>query len=246
MNNFANFDRSQIFPSIKLKFPNASFCFFHGSMLTRTENQLSDVDVIVVTSDTCQPFREEFIVEKRVYDAFIFDAESLNGAMHGLHRNCSGALAYGVANGVVLPQANAVSTKLANLAKRLCARPMVASQSLLTLRRHSLTKVMDDLPYAKSPSERTLLAIDAAKNIVEVRLLADGKGMNSAKYSARLFFARWPEQFAQIELALQNAFAGEPEVLIALCNQALLQIGGPLRGTLRMDLPNSLRLSLPP
>jgi predicted nucleotidyltransferase len=232
-------DLKQIFSVVKKRYPTASFCFFHGSMLSGSHTPGSDVDVIVVLSQRCRPFREEFRSRNFLFDAFIFDPESLNGTMHGLYRNCSSTLFRAVSEGLVLPAPTAVSEQLVTAARKLSSRQMLPNESIVVIRRHKLTAIYDDLRFCRAAPERVMLAMEAVRLIVEIRLLACGEGVHSTKHSARAYFERFSNDYSQLMASLNQAIVDDIEPLLSICEQALDLIGGPLREGFRQELADA-------
>src|SRR5450830_521001 len=229
-----------VFNAISQRYKNISFCFFYGSYLTNKMHPASDIDVISIVKGEIIPFREHFMVDNKVFDSFVFDAESLHAAMLQSYASGSFTLVKSILAAKPLPYPTSVSVKLKEIAFELQKNVNVNLDRIFFMARHRLESVINDLMYCDE-NDRIALSSAAYRIITEALLIHLGGGIQGVKHGGRYLRGRMPADYALLQQALCDAVSGDIRDLAKWAQVTLDKIGGPLGTNFRERLPQLAR-----
>lgn len=230
--------------TVSSKYENNLFSFFFGSFAKGTNIQKSDLDLIVINDRPVEPFQEKFLSEGILFDVFVFDAESLNGALHDSVKSGNFALVNALLESTVLPNSNAISEKLISSAKKIKSIGFLRSQTSIIKQRQYITSLIDGLLSPSLNEEKNMLVVNLYKSVVETFLIAGGAGLAQNKHAIRALKLINENLLKRLNSSFQSAISGEVTPLIEIANEALDQIGGSLRDGYKIYLRPPSRISL--
>jgi hypothetical protein len=176
-----------------------------------------------------------------LFDVFVHDAESLNGALHSARLSGKFAIVDAVRNGVVFPQKTETSDLLQNIAQRVRTAGFLFQHRNFV--RQYITGVIDDISSSTCQLERTRVSIDLYSKTSEVALINLGEGICDRKYAAQALKRHRPEFQFSLDCALRKALDDDPSELIELAKKVLDECGGELREGFRQSIsPNRMPL----
>lgn len=225
------------------KYSDAAFCFVYGSAARGTERPSSDIDLIVVYSTMVTPYREKFVRGGFLMDVFVYDEESLNGALHMARAACNLVTVNAVMSAIALPAATPASEQLMEVARRIKRAGYLISNK--PFRRQFVTNLLDDLADCVVAAERNALCVELYRSCCEIMLICGGAGTCKGKYVARRLTEIDPGMQAKLDQALSESLYGHIAPLVELAHQVLALIGGPLREGFRINTPGVTRMPLP-
>lgn len=214
--------------------------FLAGSVIRGEATPASDLDIVVVYERLPNAYREAFAYGGWPVEAFVNDAETLEGFFELDRRRGLPAMMSMVWEGVEVPEASDFSDRLKRLARELLeAGPPPWDAEELTLRRYRLTDWVDDMRFPRSGEELVAtgawLYQDAAEFYFRTRGLwsAHSKTIPRRLREADADFA---ERFLR---AFDALFAGKrPEPAVALVEELLEPFGGLLFEGFRREASN--------
>lgn len=214
--------------------------FLAGSVMRGEATPASDLDIVVVYERLPNAYREAFAYGGWPVEAFVNDAETLEGFFELDRRRGLPAMMSMVWEGVAVPEASEFSERLKRLAGELLeAGPPPWDEEELTLRRYRLTDWVDDMRFPRSGEELVAtgawLYQDAAEFYFRTRGLwsAHSKTIPRRLREADADFA---ERFLR---AFDALFAGKrPEPAVALVEELLEPFGGLLFEGFRREASN--------
>lgn len=232
-------------------YPGFEFILHFGSTADGTAHPLSDIDLLIVFEKPVRPFRETRRWNDALFDAWIYDLETLNGVIHQARGGPSQVMLDIVISARVLPDMTERASLLKTAARRIRdAGPLMQDRREL---RHLLTGLIDALRRrcersaadVGAENERLAFALDLHNVMQQTLLTLTGAGgFRRAQAIARLrtFDAAFFDAQTQ---AMRDACGGRFEPLLAAADELLARLGGPLREGLRSPLADSLRIPLP-
>jgi hypothetical protein len=236
--------KEDIYQVLSGRYPSIDFVFLYGSVQRGTATALSDIDCVVLTTDTIRPYRECFADSGRLFDVYVFDPASLNAAL----RRCSAVgepmLIHAVASAEALPTANDVSEKLLAIARELSAVPFEPPPAMIRTLRQALTSVLDDLTVEISGFERTMRLVELMMAVAQSRMLMCGAGSRSFRYMGRVLSEHDQTGTAELDAAFQEALGGAQQQLVDLGQRMLDALGGAFREGYKTPLPELPRIAL--
>ena len=238
-----SFSEKVILDAVEKFYAGSSFCFFYGSFLKKTNDKNSDIDLIVVYERAIQAFRQKFIFQEFLFDVFVYDAESLNGALHMARQNGQFVTVDAIIDSAVLPHSTDTSKILKEVAIRVKKAGYLFQNRAFV--QQYITNILDDLETTDAPGEKTMLCIDLYRALVDIVLINGGAGVCSRKYAAKALSVIDPELQSELNEALASSFSGRHQSLIAIAKKILAVLGGPLREGFRMNIQENFRMPLP-
>jgi predicted nucleotidyltransferase len=222
------------------RYEGARVLFLAGSVIRGEATPASDLDIVVVYERLPNAYREAFAYGGWPVEAFVNDAETLEGFFELDRRRGLPAMMSMVWEGVEVPEASDFSDRLKRLARELLeAGPPPWDAEELTLRRYRLTDWVDDMRFPRSGEELVAtgawLYQDAAEFYFRTRGLwsAHSKTIPRRLREADADFA---ERFLR---AFDALFAGKrPEPAVALVEELLEPFGGLLFEGFRREASN--------
>lgn len=243
MSNLVELDHGEIIKILKSRYPSMAYSFFYGSRALGCADYNSDLDIIVVVTDSTSPFREKFREGGVLFDAFVYDEETLNGGLHAARTTGSFVLVDAVSSAIILPSANENALILREVAKRVkVAGYNFTHQSQL---RQFISNILDDMETSEAIDERRMLSIELYRTLSETALIYMGQGICSRKHAAKTI-RKTDRSFASLlENSLSAAMSGNTKSLIYIAEGLLTKLGGPLREGFVTPIPNPGRVPLP-
>lgn len=222
-------------------YPGA-FGFFYGSRCNGGATATSDVDLIVVFEDPCRSYREKFVFQGFLFDVFVYDAQSLHGAIAATSRHGQFGNINALLSATTLPHPTPLSLALTQAAA--LARTNGFKLPDTAFFRQYLSNAIDDLLGQPSRGEITMLAVDLYKTLVELVLIDAGHGVCNRKHASRLLSQVDPGLHRQLDGALGAAVGGDVAPIVALARTVLQRFGGELRAGFRMPMDGLPRLPI--
>lgn len=225
------------------RYPGFSFVLFHGSTSRGNGHADSDVDLFVIFADQRAPCRESFVERGKVFDVFVYDAETLHLQLHSARRSWQTAVLDIVCSSVTLPRENAISTYLRKSAERIRSTPPPTEDALMF--RVLLTNLLRDLRLAQDRWEIQALAIELYKTLSTKALREHGVGGHVRKHCRAALLAVEPEYCLQLDELFESTIrAGDAAGFIRLGELVLDKLGGALATEFTIPLVDGKRLPL--
>lgn len=242
MRTSQNFDEKHCCQIALSRYPGAQATMFYGSSAQGTARSTSDIDMLVIVKSPASPFREKFEQAGRIFDVFVYDAESLNGAMI-LERSAQSMVLINIVAGArIFPPSSALASSIQAAAIRL--RNARSTTLELDAARHQITSLIDDIQdYGKEPGADRLM-VELYKSIYDLALLSIGCGCFGGKHAARLLGQRNAALAKDLECGLVKALNGDPSSLLDLATTVLRGLGGELRQGYYAPLGAPIRVPL--
>jgi predicted nucleotidyltransferase len=229
--------------AIESGYKGSAFCYFYGSFAEGTNDEYSDVDLIIVYEKPIQPYREKFLFEGYLFDVFIYDAESLNGILNAARTTAQFTTVNAVLNSVTLPSETELSGQLREVAKRVKHVGYIFQNK--AFRQQYITNILDDLKTSTKKNERHMLCVDLYRSMVDLILMMSGAGSHSRKHAARELTEYDPEFHARLDAAFIQALTDDITPLTDIADEVLKPLGGALREGFRMNYSDITRIPLP-
>jgi len=225
------------------RYTGYSFVLFHGSRLHGTATPESDVDIIVVYRDAVQPFREIFLSRDYVFDAFVYDVETINFYLLFSKKICNTSVVSILNSCITLPEATDQSICLLAVAKEMETVP--CSLGNIDARRIFLTNLINDIQKSTDHSELVLLSSEISKIMIDIILAKKGVGGVFRKYTHSALKKNAPDFYLELNCATKQAvlFANK-EPILKIAREILAGLGGELKDGFKMFLPDGKRLPL--
>ncbi|MYM83486.1 hypothetical protein GTP44_16170 [Duganella sp. FT50W] len=241
---FESSDFSSLIQNVlQSRYPGCDFAYFYGSASKQCHNADSDLDLLVVFTTAIQPFREKFVQDGILFDVFVYDAESLSGAIHNARTHGKFVTVDAVLEAMTLPAETPTSITLKTAASRVKRAGFLFTQK--SFFRQYVTSILDDLQDQLSDGERILLAVDLFKLVIDIALICHGVGLCTRRHAARQMERVAPAAYAALCDALNHAMAGDTDALRTLARHHLDLLGGPLRDGFRQPITDAPRMPLP-
>jgi len=229
------------------KYPDAKVIFLAGSIIRGAGTSFSDLDLVVVFEHLPAAYRESFYFKGYPVEAFVHDPETLNYFFYEVDRP-SGipALAQMISEGIEMPQANALSRTLKNLAAAVIqlGPPKLSEEEVRKLR-YDITNLVDDIREPRSKAELvgtgTQLYEALANHYFRSNNLWSAKGKSIPRILQQAdedLCSRYLNAFAELFVD------GHPENVISLAEEILEPSGGFLFERHRLEAPENYRKPL--
>jgi hypothetical protein len=225
------------------RYPGHSFVFFHGSNSRNMGRSDSDIDLFVVFTQQRAPYRESFTEDSKVFDVFVYDAESLHYNLHAARQTLQTVVLDIVCSSVTLPHENATSTYLRKSAEQIRRSPLLPEnpQTFRVL----LTNLLRDLRLAQHRWDIQALAIELYKALVSKTLREHGIGGHVRKHSRAALIAVAPDYCVQLDTLFESTIrTGDASELIRFGEHDLDTAGGALVSDFIIPLQQGKRLPL--
>jgi predicted nucleotidyltransferase len=238
-------DPRLILDTVAARYGQPLFCFFFGSHAFGRGDAGSDVDVIVVLSRVANPYRETFRSDGFLFDAHVYDPETLHFAMRSEQKTGFAILTGKVDQAVVLPEPSELASKLKEVARQVIASGPAPPPNWDRPRR-VLSAALSDVERCADADEQRLMAMDLYVKVMDLFLRSHGQFSGQGRYLVRAVKTFDPVFFDRARTALDRVFQNDAvSPLIELAREVLDLIGGPLTAGYRQDYPEKLRLPLP-
>lgn len=223
-------------------YPGADFGFFYGSRRAGRATASSDVDLIVVFGGPCRCYREKFDFQGLLFDVFVYDAESLHGAIAATPRHGQFGSINAILSATALPSETPLSRALTRAAEQARATGFTLQNPMFF--RQYLTNAIDDLLAHPSRGEVTMLAVDLYKILVELVLIDAGHGICNRKHASKILSNVDRALHERLDAALGEAVGGNSLPIVALAQAIVLRFGGELRAGFRMPMDGLPRVPI--
>lgn len=234
---------TEIAEFVSLRYPIFIGVFFYGSHALGTSNAESDVDIIVVFEEPISPFREKVLHEGRLFDVFLYDQESLHGALHMGRSENNFILVDSVSSAKILIDKKSTLACLQKSAKILRQKGPI--QINIQSERQFLTGVIDDLCAGLTSDEcRTAQLVELYTAVMGVQMKIRGLGGYSRRDAAKSLSILNESLARSLNMAFKQAIIGKDFEFIKLAHAILNDLGGPLRGGYRASIPDMPRIPL--
>ncbi|MEB0141152.1 MULTISPECIES: nucleotidyltransferase domain-containing protein [unclassified Undibacterium] len=242
--NYKNLLTEFIVNVISNRYSDFSFIYFFGSQINGVARKDSDIDLIIVFTKKTTPFHESFSEGGKIFDVFVFDAETLNYNIQICPKIGQYSTIEIICGSTVLPQATFESEHL-----KSCARYIENSAQWevpdLDSVRYFLTSLIIDLEFCIDKREINFLAAELYKTLVEIILLKRGKGGYVRKHTARALKKFNPLMDEKLNNSLEKAISNADTAdLVVLAKAVLAELGGELKDGFKKQMRESGRLPL--
>ena len=157
--------------------------FLYGSYVNGFANETSDVDIICISKKNISPFHEKFEVFGLLFDAFVYDAESLNGAILISRASRIYPLIFSLSKSIIIPEASKVAKSLKDVATIVWARRQIGITFKLDI--NILSNLIDDLKHESNKLCLFTVCTKTYEHLIDMQLRSLGYGGFSGKTAAR-------------------------------------------------------------
>ncbi len=229
------------------KYPEALIIFLAGSITRNEFTAKSDLDIIIIFPTLVNAYREAFLFEGWMIDAFVHDESTLNYFFNEVDKtSLSPGLPSMVYEGIELPTKTSLGDKLKKQAAEILqAKPSLDAQQFAN-RRFFLTDLLDDLAGSRNQDERLAILQELYRQLGEFYLLANGQWIGTGKNligAIQKHDQKFAEAYSQ---AFTEAYSdpSQPK-LDKLALSILNQHGGKLWAGYHSDAPQHFKKELP-
>ncbi|WP_093391318.1 hypothetical protein [Rugamonas rubra] len=189
------------------------------------------------------PYRESFIEGGKIFDVFIYDAESLHYNLHAARHSWQTAVLDIVCSSITLPHENAISAYLRKSAERIRRSPPPVEDPRTF--RILLTNLLRDLRLAQHRWDMQSLAIELYKILAGNEMREHGIGGHVRKHCRAALMTVAPGYCTQLdelfELTIRTSDAAD---FIRFGERTLEKSGGALVSDFMVPLSEGKRLPL--
>lgn len=240
--------RDRVDRIVRARYPGYAFVLLHGSSLRGAARADSDIDLIVVYAEETAPYRQSFVDAGKIFDVFVYDAQSLHYLLHAGRQSQQTVIIDIVCTSITLPTETEVSDYLRRTAQRLKLAPLpqqLLPRCGLLPFRVAMTNLLRDLRAATQQREVTSLAIELFMSVSTSVLRSRGIGGHTRKHWRRALAAEAPDLLQDLEAAFELAVRTNDATALALVgDRVLAQHGGPLVSDYTIPLGEMRRLPL--
>jgi hypothetical protein len=238
-------DSQLILETLSARYGRPLFCLFFGSHAFGRGDAGSDIDVIVVLSRVANAYRETFSAHGFLFDAHVYDPETLHFSMRSEQKNGFAILAGKVDQARVLPEPCELASKLKAVARQVIGSGPPPPPNWDRPRR-VMSALLSDLERCADADEQQIIAMDVYVKVMDLFLRAHGQFAGQGRYLVRSVKIFDPSFFDRAQTSLVQVFRdGAVSPLSQLAREVLDLIGGPLTAGYRQDYPEKFRLPLP-
>lgn len=234
-----------ILDTVSARYGQPLFCFFFGSHALGRGDAGSDIDVIVVLGRVGNAYRETFSANGFLFDAHVYDPETLHSMIRAEQKKGLCILAGKVDQARVLPEPCELASKLKEVARQVIGSGPPSPPNWDRPRR-VMTAVLSDLERCADADEQRMIAMELYVKVLDLFLRCHGQFAGQGRYLVRSVKTFDAVFFDRAQTALMRLFRdGAVSPLIQLAREVLDLIGGPLTAGYRQDYPEKFRLPLP-
>lgn len=219
---------------IKERYSEAQVVFWAGSIAKGEITKNSDLDLVIIYEKLPNAYREAFIYESWLIDAFINDIDSINYFFNQVDKT---SLILGlpamVAEGVEVTEKSLLGSQLRKQAIDLLNSTPNISDDQLKLRRFKITDLLDDLKEPKNKHEQLAIIFETYKQLAEFYLLANKKWLGSGKQLPRLLKKFNPEIAEEFSVVFGDI--NDIDNIIKFSYKILVPYGGLIWDGFRLD-----------
>lgn len=227
----------------KKRYPGAATVFWGGSTSCHQETTTSDLDIVIIFHHLPQAYREAFVNDGRLIDAFIHDKETLNYFFEKIDApSYMPALPNMIYTGIEIPSETSLGKTIKNLAQDLLKKGPEISKSMLDYRRFLITDLLDDLKGTSDKYEFLSISSSLHKNLCEFYLLSHHQWIGEGKMLIKMLRDFNPEICDHIYQQYQAAITKfQYEPMEKVTQKLLKSYGGLLWDGFRLDAPKKWR-----
>lgn len=229
------------------KYPEALTIFLAGSITRNEFTAKSDLDIIIIFPTLPNAYREAYLFEGWMIDAFVHDEATLNYFFNEVDKtSLSPGLPSMVYEGIELPQQTPLGDKLKKQAAEILGTPPTLDAQQLANRRFHLTDLLDDLNDPRNQDERLAILQELYLQMGEFYLLANGQWIGSGKNLIRKIKEYNPKMAQDFTESFAEAYATPTQPkLDNLALNILNAHGGKLWADYHSDAPQNFKKEPP-
>lgn len=230
------------------RYSGARLAFAAGSIIRGDATSTSDLDLVVVFDRLPQAYRESFRFERLPVEAFVHDPETLSYFCWQMDRKAGiPALPTMLVTGLPLPEPSPLSDSLVLLGRKvLDAGPEPLSMDEISRRRYHLGDLLEDLRDPRSMTEMMAIGTAIYGTLADLALRHRGVYSATGKWLPRRLLETDKQLHDRFQHAFEQLFReGRPSEAIALVEEVLAPVGGPLFDDYRLDAPAEWRQKEP-
>lgn len=227
------------------RYLDALYVIWAGSLCYGYPTDNSDLDIVVVYRSIEQAYRDAFIIEGWMVDAFIHDPSTLRYYFNENYKDGIPGLLSMVAQGTVFPQPNAYSIEMQQLASELYLKgPKPLNQDEIDKQRFFITDLILDIEKPVNASEQLASCTALFEKLGLFYQRTRNKWYGNGKHLVR-FLKKDSEEFSnQYIAAFQACFSsGKTELLSILVDEILAPLGGRLFDGYHSKAPKEHKLN---
>ena len=214
---------------LETRFAGADFAFVAGSIMRRQGTVGSDIDMVVVYPRLERAWRESLVEEGFPIEAFVHDPATLEVFLGRDVENGRPVIVNMVAEGrIVGSQVKGAAVLRARARSLLRAGPAPLEGERLELLLYQVSDLADDLRGGRDREEVLAIAVTLYPKLIDLILLGRGLWSGAGKWLPRHLRAADAALAAQLSDAMAGAVAGDGTAILALCERALAEKGGPV------------------
>ncbi|MBA8666785.1 hypothetical protein H1Q59_02625 [Holosporaceae bacterium 'Namur'] len=219
----------------------AKAVFWGGSVSQGLGTNASDLDIIIVYERISNSYREAFIYEDWLIDAFIHDPETLGILFRKMKEIGICGTMEMILNGREIMPKSSFSKCIKDLTRENYElRPLIWEKVETDKERFLITDLLDDILYPNSRAEQIASAAKLYEQLARFYFRAQNKWCASGKSILRYIEKDNPDIAYEYSHAFEKAFQGEDvQDLKNLVAKLLAPYGGLLWDGFRFDIPKA-------
>lgn len=216
---------------VAAEFADASIAVAAGSRIEGRATATSDLDIVVVTTDSAAPFRATYRHGGLPIEVFVHTVDTLQSwSRREADAERRSPLLRMCARGVIVWDPDGRGPRLQDEMRRLYeAGPAPLTDTELGWRRYVLTDLRDDLEAPATAGEAAITAANLAQQIATLGCELEGWWSGTGKWTLRHLHEADEELATQLESALIAAGRGEHAPLLDVADALLGRAGGRLQ-----------------
>lgn len=226
------------------RYPGAVAAFAAGSLVRGEGTAYSDLDLVVVFRQLPNAYRESFRVDDLPVEAFVHDMDTLAFFFLEVDRRSgTPTLPQMVLEGIEIPRPTPQSQALKALAKSVIdmGPPPLADDELRGMR-YEIGDALDDIRAPRSYIEAVATGALLFNALANLYFRAAGRWSATGKSVPRKLALADPDLSRKYNAAFEALFMrGDAQPVVALGEELLRAVGGPLFEGYRRDAPSDWR-----
>jgi hypothetical protein len=226
------------------RYPGAIAAFAAGSLVRGDATAYSDLDLVVVFRALPNAYRESFRFDALPVEAFVHDAETLKFFFVDVDARAGiPALPQMVLEGIEVPTSTPESRAFKALAKSVIdTGPPALTDDALRQMRYEISDALDDIRAPRSYEEAVATGAGLLEALANLYFRGNGRWSAAGKSIPRKLALADPGLAARFNSAFEALFRrGDAGPVVALGDDLLLTIGGPLFDGYKRDAPAGWR-----
>ncbi|MEZ4317171.1 MAG: nucleotidyltransferase domain-containing protein [Myxococcota bacterium] len=222
--------------------PGAVGAFVAGSAIDGTATEHSDLDIVVIYEALPNAYQHSLRFQGWPVDFVVQDPDTLGFFFERERQIGVPTLPTMVAEGTPLGDPPILAELQDGARAILAAGPAPLPDALRDQARYQITALRDDLRDPRPASERAAIAVALHEPLVTLYLRSRGRWAALGKRVPRALQAADPGFAERFSAGFAEAVAGDPAAWIAVCDEVLAGVGGPLSDGYRTNAPRQWRM----